>query len=692
MFPLDKYRAGGGHPTGIRNGIEENLEESFLSHFTKVFNKYAGPNGTWHRDQIGLFMHHVQVENPEGLASYLVDQNELNLPELIKYLTSPCGNILEMAAPQDLTWPLNNYFISSSHNTYLTGNQLSSDSSTEAYKDALLRGCRCIEIDVWDGKQSWKPGYDAEDGVNMEVTDDTAPKKMGFRDRAIIKFGRWAMNKFDGGVDPDGKTIDDRLADIMHAEPRVLHGFTLTKEVLFRDVCQTVKEYAFETSDLPLIVSLEVHCSPLQQRSMVDIMEEIWGDFLLPVPEVEPDSLPSPDQLRKKILIKVKYVPENKEVEQQTSDDESMLEVVVEGDEKKVKKVKPPKITPRLSRLGIHTRGITFKSLEEPEASMPNHIFSLSENAAFAIQRRMPKALFSHNRQFLMRTYPHGMRVDSSNYDPVIFWRAGAQVVALNWQSWDLGMILNEGMFMGSDGYVLKPKGYRHDSLAVEESNITSKTLERVAITVIAAQNLPLLNRHDDPAKFIPYVKIGLHTEPDALSAMVDENATAEEVKQVGYSGDTCKSKGTSPDFGAETIEFLNVEGVVPELAFLSFRVMNDVPGPDVMAAWACVRLDRLRLGYRFLRLLDHEEQPNPSSTMGCCGSKPSKPSAKAMGKAKAGTPRESSESYRRRTFEEGDRRRSSSTDYGPPPPIPPKSPARLAKMEAERAAGRRRR
>ncbi|KAF5672054.1 phospholipase [Fusarium heterosporum] len=619
-FPLDTYRAGGGHPSGQRNGIEENLEESFLSHFSQLFSRYAGPNGKWQRDQVGLFMHHVQVEPPDGLASYLVDKDELDLYDLITYLKSPCGNILETATPQDLSWPLNNYFISSSHNTYLTGNQLSSDSSTEAYKDALLRGCRCIEIDVWNGEKYWKPDSELDDASEGDVKDastEVKPTKMSFRDKAIIKLGRWAMNKFEP-VDPDGKTVDDRLADVIHAEPRVLHGFTLTKQVLFRDVCQTVREHAFTTSDLPLIVSLEVHCSPLQQSAMVNIMEEVWGEYLLPTPEVESDFLPSPDQLRNKILVKVKYVPEKgssiEKASPETTDEESMLDVVVEGNEKKAKKVVPQKIIPRLSRMGIYTRGITFKSLEQPEASMPNHIFSLSENAAFAIQRRKPRALFLHNRRFLMRTYPHGMRVDSSNYDPVIFWRAGAQVVALNWQSWDLGMVMNEGMFMGSDGYVLKPEGYRHRPGSdgnQEEVNIPSKTLDKIAITVVAAQNLPLLNRHNDPAKFIPYVKIGLHTEPDALSAMVDENAMPEDVKQVGYSGETRKSKGTSPDFGAETIEFLNIDGVVPELTFLSFMVMNDVPGPDVMAAWACVRLDRLRLGYRFLRLMTHDGRPS---------------------------------------------------------------------------------
>lgn len=114
------------------------------------------------------------------------------------------------------------------------------------------------------------------------------------------------MNKLED-MDPGGKTVDERLSDILVAEPRVLHGYTLTKEVLFRDVCQTVKDYAFVASDLPLIVSLEVHCSPLQQSVMVDIMEETWGKYLL-VPNEDPSSLPSPDQLRNKILIKVKYV------------------------------------------------------------------------------------------------------------------------------------------------------------------------------------------------------------------------------------------------------------------------------------------------------------------------------------------------------------------------------------------------
>jgi Phosphatidylinositol-specific phospholipase C, X domain len=41
--------------------------------------------------------------------------------------------------------------------------------------------------------------------------------------------------------------------------------------ITFRNVCKTIAQYAFDTSDLPVIISLEVHCSIEQQKKMVDV-------------------------------------------------------------------------------------------------------------------------------------------------------------------------------------------------------------------------------------------------------------------------------------------------------------------------------------------------------------------------------------------------------------------------------------
>jgi Phosphatidylinositol-specific phospholipase C, Y domain/Phosphatidylinositol-specific phospholipase C, X domain len=349
-------------------------------------------------------------------------------------------------------------------------------------------------------------------------------------------------------------------------EPRVLHGYTLTKEVSFRAVCNAIRESAFVATDLPIIVSLEVHASLEQQEIMIDIMKEAWRGMLVDISEASEEQLehlPSPDRLRSKILIKVKWTPAGQEsnnpMEQVPSASSGDEESGVDGEKKK----KSSKILHALSQLGVYTRAYTFKQFSQPEASIPSHIFSLSEAKVVDMHESNGDALFSHNRDYLMRAYPSGMRVNSSNLEPSFLWRQGIQIAALNWQKWDKGMMLNEGMFAGEKGWVLKPEGYRSTMKGPDIGNTVQKRTLNLTIELCAGQNLPLPCDEKVAKKFHPYVKCDL-LYGNEKAKLEDSTKNNEKYKWVSKA-----SKGIDPDFRGEIYRFSNVPDVVEELSFI---------------------------------------------------------------------------------------------------------------------------
>ncbi|OWB81788.1 hypothetical protein B5S33_g407 [[Candida] boidinii] len=437
-------------------------------------------------------------------SDLITDNSTMSIDGFSDFLISSYTSHLKQIQ-EDYTRPLNEYYISSSHNTYLLGRQWNGISSIEGYIKTLQRGCRCIEIDIWDGNNG----------------------------------------------------------------PIVTHGRTFTSSIDFIRVAETIRKYAFITSPYPLLLSLEIRCNLKNQIEVEKILRDTLQGLLLtaPLTDMNETVLPSPEELKHKVLVKVKksqfdpltdmdysdsstttttttttptntsntdtnLTTVNSNSSSFSEDNSNSLKLVLSNPSansissttaklskkflKRQKKLNL-KIAYELGQLGIYLIGKKFRNFSLPESKTFNHVFSFSEKTINKMMKDDSKiaAISKHNRKFLMRLYPSLYRITSSNFNPIPFWELGCQMVATNWQYFDVGQQLNEAMFaVGSNsGYILKPENLRKITNQ-RKLNHELKTLKNytnkkyIEIDIISAQQLPKPKDLKSNLFFDPYVEM----------------------------------------------------------------------------------------------------------------------------------------------------------------------------------------
>ncbi|KAF7658139.1 hypothetical protein LDENG_00016650 [Lucifuga dentata] len=530
----------------------------------KVFQDYSGDGEKLMLEELENFLRLEQQEGERSAqhAKELIvcyepsetakKQGAMSLDGFQMYLCSQDGSIFKpehLHLYQDMSQPLSHYFISSSHNTYLMEDQLRGHSSLEAYILALKRGCRCVEVDCWDGN--------------------------------------------------DG-------------EPVVYHGHTLTSKILFKDIISTLKEYAFKTSDFPVILSLENHCSVEQQKVMARHLRQILGDILLStlLDGQIPQELPSPQEMKGKILLKAKKIgglegclDENltDEVSDEEDDAESLSakDLPAESLNLSEKKSKS-KLSRELSDLVVYCKSVHFHGFEYARShSKCYEMSSFSESKA---KRLAGTDFVQYNTKQLSRIYPSGLRTDSSNYNPQELWNVGCQIVALNFQTAGLEMDLNDGLFRwnGCSGYILKPDFMRDSNTLFSperpEEHQDYRPL-RLSIQVISGQQLPKVNQKEGSI-VDPLVRVEVYGVP--------QDQTKEETNYINNNG-----------FNPVWNETLNFVIHTPELALVRFVVedydkasRNDFIGQFTLP-FTCIQT-----GYRHIHLLSKDGTAIPPSSL----------------------------------------------------------------------------
>ncbi|XP_077403984.1 inactive phospholipase C-like protein 2 [Vanacampus margaritifer] len=499
-------------------------------------------------------------------------QGYLSMDGFNSYLMSPECHLFDRehdTVCQDMSQPLSHYFINSSHNTYLIEDQCKGPSDISGYIRALKMGCRCVELDIWDGSDE---------------------------------------------------------------EPVVCTGHTLCPPLVLRNVLEAIGRFAFVASEYPLIVCIENHCSLRQQKVMTQHLVKILGGQLFThSPDKKESYLPSPQALRHRILLKGKKLKDGWEAEDgEVSEEDEGAEMcprmkaasnggAATEDSPKGKQQRsvnptaatrcnpphhPPKkfhVLKELSDLVTLCESVHFVDFPTSTKSQkPWQLCSFNETQAGRLAGENPGDFVNHNKHFLSRVFPSPMRVDSSNMNPQDLWKCGCQIVSMNFQTAGLMMDLNAAWFRqnGNCGYVLRPAIMRQEVSyfsADTRDTVPGVLPQLLHVKVISGQNLPKPRGSVAKGDVVePYVYVEIHGIP--------ADCTERRTRTVSQNCD-------NPVFD-ESFEFqINL----PELAMVRFVVLDDDFIGDEFIGQYTIPLECLQPGYRHVPLqsLTGEDLPH---------------------------------------------------------------------------------
>ena len=100
-------------------------------------------------EEFSQFLRVSQKCTPEKIKEILEDFDQpLSFFDFCIFLYDEGYSSISQPEEIDENHPLTHYFCFSSHNTYLSGNQLTSDCKVSRYSDDLEIGIKCVQLDI----------------------------------------------------------------------------------------------------------------------------------------------------------------------------------------------------------------------------------------------------------------------------------------------------------------------------------------------------------------------------------------------------------------------------------------------------------------------------------------------------------------------------------------------------------------